>query len=134
MEKFNGRDSWAFVMRTNVLASVTAPGGATFFHEHPLLLGKLALLLGDMREAGGAGHERSRRTGGKASTAGEALSPTARLDGTDQVGGEVGDDLTDEYVGAVFFIDDQAILSLYTKSRLNCGVDFVNRTMVSVAL
>ena len=134
MEEFNRGDLWVSIMGTDALTDITAPGGATAFDKCCLFFCELALFLRNMGKAGCARYNGTSRAGGKTSATGEALSPTDRRDCTEQLRGDVGDNLADEDVGAVFIIDEQAIFSLDTESRLNGGVNLVNRAVVTVSL
>ena len=114
------------------LTFVTAPGGVILPHELHLAFRKLPFSLGYGREAIlTLTAENTRRASELAGAAALTADNSLWRLGTKQLGWEVGENISDENVGAVFFIYQKPVVACYAETRNKGGVAFVYGAVVT---
>ena len=104
-------------MRTGGLTEITAPKGITLTHKRLFLICKIALALSDGRKAiTPLSSKNTRRTGALTSAASLASLDIHRLYSTEKLGLNIGYNVSDKYITAVFFVNDKSVITCYTKT------------------
>ena len=132
VEKLKGSFFGILVIRAGGLAEITAPGGVVFYHKALLFFGKLALFLGYGREAiVPLAAENARGASSLTCAAIMAGDYLTERRFSKLLCRNVGYHIADEYVCAVFFVNEKSAIACYSQTADEGGVSLGYRAMVA---